>query len=182
MKNTIVYVLTFIIAFLGTTALIYTLNNKFANMFVFDFRDAETVKSEIADSLAAADSVDVIISDSLFLTENLFQEEKEELEKTLNVTKNELSKAEQELSEKEKKIEQLKNQLEKEKATEHEEWLKSTVKLYEAMETKKAADLLATLPENQAREIIYSMKNKKAAEILSGLDTETIKRLTRLQK
>ena len=108
MKNTIVYVLTFLIAFLATTALIYILNNKFANMFAFDFRDAETVKSEIADSLATADSVDVIMSDSLLLAENLFQEEKEELEKTLNVTKSELTKAEQELSEKEKKIEQLK--------------------------------------------------------------------------
>ena len=83
---------------------------------------------------------------------------------------------------KKRRLNSLKDQLEKESATEHEEWLKSTIKLYEAMETKKAADLLATLPENQAREIIYSMKNKKAAEILSGLDTETIKRLTRLQK
>ena len=50
------------------------------------------------------------------------------------------------------------------------------------METNKAADLLAKLPENEAREIIYSMKNKKAAEILSGLDTETVKRLTRSRK
>lgn len=182
MKNTIVYTLTFVIAFLGTTAAIYMLNDKFANMFAFDFRDAEMVKAQIADSLAVVDSANIIMSDSLYLVENLLEEEKEELENSLNVTKSELTKAEQELSQKEKKIEQLKNQLEQEKATEHEEWLKSTIKLYEAMETNKAADLLAKLPENEAREIIYSMKNKKAAEILSGLDTETVKRLTRSRK
>ena len=169
MKNTIVYTLTFVIAFLGTTAAIYMLNDKFANMFAFDFRDAEMVKAQIADSLAVVDSANIIMSDSLYLVENLLEEEKEELENSLNVTKSELTKAEQELSQ-------------KEKATEHEEWLKSTIKLYEAMETNKAADLLAKLPENEAREIIYSMKNKKAAEILSGLDTETVKRLTRSRK
>ncbi len=182
MKNTIVYAMTFIIAFLGTTAVIYILNNKFANIFALDFRDAKTIEVIMADSLASIDSTDVMISDSLFLAENLFQEEKEELEKSLNDTKSELTKAEQELSIKEKKIEQLKNQLEEEKTTEYAEWLKSTIKLYEAMETNKAADLLAKLPENEAREIIYSMKNKKAAEILSGLNTETVKRLTRSQK
>jgi flagellar motility protein MotE (MotC chaperone) len=182
LKNTIVYVTTFILAFIGTTAVIYTLNNKFVNIFTFDFRDAGTVEKILADSLVVVDSTNTIMGDSLLLAENVIEEEKENLEKKLNVTKSELTKAEQELSQKEKKIEQLKNQLEQEKVAEYEEWLKSTIKLYEAMETNKAADLLSKLPENEAREIIYSMKNKKAAEILSGLDTETIKRLTRSRK
>lgn len=182
MKNTIVYTLTFVLAFVGTTAVIYYMNNYFANIFQFDFRDAATVEAISEKSIITPDSTNVIISDSLLLAENSVIEEKEKLEQKLDVTKSELSKAEQELTQKDKKIEQLKNQLEQEKAAEHEEWLKSTIKLYEAMETNKAAELLSKLPENEAREIIYSMKNKKAAEILSGLDTETVKRLTRLQK
>lgn len=182
MKNSIVYVIVFILAFAGTTTVIYILNNKFVNIFAFDFRDAKTFEAVLSDSLAKVDSTNITMGDSLLLADNIIKEEKEKLEKKLDVTKSELTKTEQQLSQKEKKIEQLRNQLEQKKTAEHEDWLKSTIKLYEAMETNKAADLLSKLPENEAREIIYSMKNKKAAEILSGLDTETIKRLTRSRK
>jgi len=50
------------------------------------------------------------------------------------------------------------------------------------MNTAKAGALLNSLPEKEARELIYSMKKKKAAEILSNLNTETVKRLTRAKK
>lgn len=181
-KNTIIYALIFILAFAATTAGIYTLNNKFADIFAFDFREATEVQALVADSLAALDSLHIENSDSIFLAEDKEILKTEELKENLTLTKGKLSKVEEELNKKEKKIEQLSSQLEKEKTVEREEWLKSTVKLYEAMETAKAGDLLAKLPENEAREIIYSMKNKKAAEILSGLDTETVKRLTRSTK
>jgi flagellar motility protein MotE (MotC chaperone) len=181
-KNTIIYTLIFILAFAATTAGIYTLNNKFADIFDFDFREASVVQALVADSLAALDSLHIENSDSILLAENKEILKTEELKENLTLTKSKLSKIEEELNKKEKKIEQLSSQLEKEKTVEREEWLKLTVKLYEAMETAKAGDLLAKLPENEAREIIYSMKNKKAAEILSGLDTETVKRLTRSTK
>ncbi|MCB0753009.1 MAG: hypothetical protein KDC52_16170, partial [Ignavibacteriae bacterium] len=61
------------------------------------------------------------------------------------------------------------------------EWLKNTIKLYEAMESTKAAQFIKAMPENEARDLIYSMKKKKAAEVLSYLSAETVNRLTRAQ-
>ena len=180
MKNVILYALIFIIAFVATTIGIYTFNNKYANMFEFDFRDA--AKAAKADSLAIKEDTTLVdLSDSL-IAANVHEEKAKELKKEFKETKVELDETSSELSKKEKELEFLKQQLEVKNNEEHDEWLKSTIKLYEAMETNKAGQLLKTIPENEAREIIYSMKKKKAAEILSNLDTETVKRLTRAQK
>jgi flagellar motility protein MotE (MotC chaperone) len=179
LKNVILYALIFIIAFAATTIGIYTYNNKYVNMFEFDFRDAKKVA--IADSLAINENNIVEPSDSLVAV-NEHEEKAKELKKEFKQTKVELDQTSNELSKKEKELEFLKKQLEVKKNEEHDEWLKSTIKLYEEMETNKAGQLLKTIPENEAREIVYSMKKKKAAEILSNLDTETVKRLTKAQK
>ena len=61
----------------------------------------------------------------------------------------------------------------------YQAWLKSTVKLYEAMSPSEAAKLIQKLSDNQARALIYKMKNKKAAAILSNLNTELVVKLTK---
>lgn len=165
--------------FAATTAGIYTYNNKYVNMFEFDFRDASEVAQ--ADSLALKEAENINLTDSL-LVENIQDEKAEDFKDEYKETKVELNKTSSELSKKEKELETLKKQLEVKKSEEHDEWLKSTIKLYEAMETSRAGQLLKTIPENDARAIVYSMKKKKAAEILSNLDTETVKRLTRAEK
>ena len=178
-KNTIVYGVIFILAFAGTTIGVYTFNSKYVNIFDFDFRDA--AKVAFADSLAAIVPDSIVVSDSSLVTDLNIEKEKE-LEEHYTETKVELDKTSDQLNKKEKELEHLKTQLEKKKTTEHEEWLKSTIKLYEAMETNKAGELLSTLPESEARELLYAMKNKKAAAILSSLDITTVKRLTRSKK
>ena len=80
---------------------------------------------------------------------------------------------------KEQEIESLKNRLNLTKDSSYSKWLKTTVKMYETMDSKKAAILIENYSDNEARDLIYSMKNKKAAEILSNLDTERVLRLTR---
>ena len=52
MKNTIFYAVIFLLAFVGTTVAIYTMNNKYVNMFEFDFRESAVVEAAIADSVA----------------------------------------------------------------------------------------------------------------------------------
>lgn len=179
MKNVIIYAVVFIIAFLATTFAVFTFNSKYENLFEFDFRDRAKVAR--ADSLAALDSL--VLSDSLHVPEvDLHAEKTKELEENYTETKVELDKTSNKLNKKEQELEHLKTQIEEKKNAEHEAWLKSTIKLYEAMETGKAGQLLKSLPESEARELIYSMKNKKAAAILSNLDTETVKRLTRAKK
>lgn len=179
MKNAIVYAVIFISAFIATTYIIYSYNQKYVNLFEFDFRDPVSVA--MTDSLALVSQDTLVVNDTLKVNSKK-KEKVKEVEKNLTEAKVKLDKTSNMLSQKEKEIELLKEQLEVKKVEKHEEWLKSTIKLYEAMEPNKAAQLLKALPENEARELIYSMKNKKAAEILSSLDTETIKRLTRAQK
>lgn len=179
MKNAIVYGIIFLLAFIGTTAGIYFMNNKFVNMFEFDFRNAREVA--MADSLALIATDSLVVSDTTFVAES-HVDKNEELEKHITETKAELNKTSEKLSKREKELERLRKQLEEKNAAEHEKWLKSTIKLYEAMDVNKAGQLLKSLPENEARELVYAMKQKKAAEILSNLDTETVKRLTRADK
>jgi flagellar motility protein MotE (MotC chaperone) len=60
-------------------------------------------------------------------------------------------------------------------------WMKSTAKLYENMEPKKAAKIIASYSDNMARDIIYTMKKKKAAEVLAELNPEFASRITRMK-
>lgn len=58
-------------------------------------------------------------------------------------------------------------------------WKNQTAKLYESMDPQKAAKIIQSYSDNVARDIIYSMRQKKAAEILSELNPETANRITR---
>lgn len=60
-------------------------------------------------------------------------------------------------------------------------WKKQTAALYEMMEAKKAAKIIQNFSDNVARDILYTMKKKKAAEILAELNPETANRITRAQ-
>jgi len=63
----------------------------------------------------------------------------------------------------------------------YKSWLKKTVALYEAMDSKKVAKIILTYSDNIAKDIVYAMKKKKAAEILSQLTPETVNRITRVK-
>ncbi len=58
-------------------------------------------------------------------------------------------------------------------------WKIQTAKLYESMDPQKAAKIIQSYSDNVARDIIYTMRQKKAAEILSELNPETANRITR---
>ena len=60
-----------------------------------------------------------------------------------------------------------------------EEWAKQTAKLYESMDPRKAAKIIASYSDNESREILFRMNKKKAAKILAELNPETAKRITR---
>ncbi len=58
-------------------------------------------------------------------------------------------------------------------------WVEKTSKLYESMDPDKAAKIIGSYSDNVARDIIYSMRKKSAAEILSQFNPETANRITR---
>jgi hypothetical protein len=57
-------------------------------------------------------------------------------------------------------------------------WVLKTAGLYESMDSKKAAKIIQNYSDNVARDIIYIMKKKKAAEILSELRPDFAIRIT----
>lgn len=187
MKNIIIYSVIFIAAFAATTFGIYTLNNNYVDVFKFDFRDRAKFQKIVADSLAktsADNSVitqnDNLIVDSLKSNKTLTTTKTiDAFKDTIANVKSELKITRQKLSVRDQKIEELKSQLEEKENIKYQDWLKNTIKLYEEMESDKAAQLLHSIPEKQARDIIYSMKKKKAAEILSYLEVGTVQRLTK---
>ncbi|MFZ1290313.1 MAG: hypothetical protein WAR79_09485 [Melioribacteraceae bacterium] len=183
MKNTIIYSVLFIAAFIGTTFGIYTFSNKYVDMFKFDFRDKAAFEKAMQDSLAAAIHADSLaVSDSLKLVHadsTKLITQNDTTENKVDSTK--IFEFEQKLSEKDKEIESLKKRMNEKSNGKYQDWLKKTIKLYEAMEANKAAEYIKSMPEDEARDIIYSMKQKKAAEILSNLEIETVQRLTKAQ-
>ncbi len=58
------------------------------------------------------------------------------------------------------------------------QWIKATAAMYESMDPKKAAKIIQNYPEKIARDIIYKMKKKKAAEVLAELDPVVANRIT----
>ena len=59
-------------------------------------------------------------------------------------------------------------------------WIKKTGKLYEAMDAKKAAKIILGYSDNIARDLLLSMRKKKAAEILSEIKPEIATRIISL--
>lgn len=60
-------------------------------------------------------------------------------------------------------------------------WLKSTSSLYEALEPKKAAKIIQSYSDNVARDILYTMKKKQAAKVISELSPEVVNRIIRYE-
>ena len=97
---------------------------------------------------------------------------------SLNTVLKAKKEVEKNFADKEKELEKLREALGLNNKKEYNDWIASTVKLYESMDSKQAAKIITNYSDNVARDIIYAMKKKKAAEILSNLNSEQIVKLT----
>lgn len=193
MNSKVIYGLVFLMAFVLTTAGIIFMNNKYNNIFKMDFSPpglADSLKAR-ADSLRMADSLRV--ADSL-KNANLPDSLKIQLDSTnhtaevhenaaTSATSGTIEKAPAEKSTAESKPMQQENkQIPAAKAkaeAEYNDWVKNTAALYDLMDAKKAAKIIQKHSDNEARDILYAMKKKKAAEILSELSPEVAQRFIR---
>jgi flagellar motility protein MotE (MotC chaperone) len=242
LKTKLIYGATFLLAFFAVTGLLIVLNQKYENIFQFNFNEKKSVSTIVkSDSASNNDSlnnqnnifeqanlldsldnqaVDSTIIDSVnidtyqsALTQKdsvQLKNEKEipklqtEIPKVMiNSKDNANTRKKTDIKENEKNqslVDKQQNQLTqmqdgsnlameihpfgKNKSTEKDsayiKWKKSTVKLYELMDPKKAAKIISQHSDNIARDLIYSMNKKKAAQILQYLDNETVIKLTRI--
>ena len=205
MKEKIIYIVPFVLVFIFISAAIIYLNSSFKNIFKFDFsptthvsmpREAAKTKQETkVDSTQAPQSqdstkqnnvqppIDTVAVANTTKSNNAKNENTDAVKKA--ETKNPVPPSRQKDIVKTEQInktepESMPVQTElvanKEK-TDYKNWVKQTVKLYESMETKKAAKIIQGYSDNIARDILFTMKKKKAAEILAEFKPEVVNRI-----
>ena len=200
MKNKIIYIASFLAAFLIVTFGIIYFNSVYKDIFQFDFtKKVETkkkteaiisdttniqmavlkdflhqqLKNYVLDSLknyVGTTKVDTIIS-SVVKDSSLIDSLKT-LSSALIKTNSELAKQEELSKSLEKDVDNQPDSL-------YREWTKKTAKLYEIMDPAKAAKIIQGYSDNVARDLIYSMKKNKASEILAAFSPENANRIMR---
>ena len=190
MTDKIAAAIVFIIAFVMVTAMIAFMNLQYNNIFEFDFtstQHAVEIKTKAQIELLKAKLIPEIekkIVDSLkivgFDSTSIINTNKKVvlLEDSISVLQKRLKQLSRETS----SLEAINTEFEKKKDSEAEykEWVTTTSKLYESMESTKAAKIILKYSDNIAKDILYSMKKKKAAEILAEINPEIAKRITRV--
>lgn len=193
MNSKVIYGVVFLMAFLLTTAVIIFMNNKYNNIFKMDFSPpglADSLKAR-ADSLRIADSLRVADSIKIANMPDSLKQKMDSLKSSVGANENTpaaehtaaVEKAAVEKAPAEKPAQAEGNKpvsAAKAKAeAEYNEWVKNTAALYDLMDAKKAAKIIQKHSDNEARDILYAMKKKKAAEILSELSPEVAQRFIR---
>lgn len=190
MIDKIAAAIVLIISFVAVTAVIAFLNLQYGNVFAFDFTPINeaselNTQKQMQDLHASLrleaektvfDSLRVVGFDSLAImnTKNKVLM----LEDSIAVLQNDIRKLSVETTNLEAK--NAKNEKKKDSDIEYNEWIKTTSKLYESMDAPKAAKIIQKYSDNIAKDILYTIKKKKAAEILAELNPETAKRITRV--
>lgn len=195
MKNNILYIGSFLLAFILVSITIIHLNAKYNNIFEFDFSEVkqETIekqpnfetsfhgldqlkdylenkfKNEILDSIKKHQRVKIDTVYKEVIQSAILQDSIETLNKELSKLQNQLTTL----------ISQTEEEVSEEIST--EEWAKKTAKLIESMDPKDAAKVIQKYSDNEARELIYKMKKNKAAAILSNLNPDFVNRITKVQ-
>ena len=190
MIDKIAAVIIFIISFVMVTALIAFMNLKYDNIFDFDFtpthaaaelrtvQQIEDIKLNLRPEIEIAvfDSLKVIGFDSVAIVNT--NNRVVLLEDSIAVLQKEIAKLSRETTTLEATNEKFEKK--KDSETEYLAWIKTTSKLYDSMESQKAAKIILKYSDNIAKDILYSMKKKKAAEILAEINPEIAKRITRV--
>ena len=200
MKSKIIYIVSFIAAFLLTTALIVYLNSTYKNIFQFDF----SALPQNVNSTSISDTSKVTLGQLKdFMQNELKNELLDSLRAIYAGNNHDTIYANQqadsvlidslrvlELALKQKNLASVKQIKQKQvvppqksdvKAktdTSYVRWTKETAKLYESMDPQQAAKIIQSYSDNVARDIIYSMRQKSAAQVLSALNPETANKIT----
>ncbi|MGE5352067.1 MAG: MotE family protein [Acidobacteriota bacterium] len=198
MQTKITYLVIFLTAFIMTTGGIVFLNQKYENIFKLDFSPRKVTAAQTkADSLKAKidttklkeewiNKVKKEVIDSMSTakghenTEAIIAERNRQLD-SLNKIKSQIAQYEAKLKSKASELQSTSAFVKVKQDSAYVKWKKEMVKTYEVMDPKMAAKIIAKLNDNLAKDILFSIKNKKRAQIISEFSPETAVRLTRIQ-
>lgn len=200
MKAKLIYTVSFIIMFFITTSAIVRLNGMYRDIFKFDFTpikqhdysgnmiDTSKVSyAEIKDYLLGNFKQDVLDSIKSYLppkkndtvyTDSFRDSSLIDSVRSLKIALKDINAKITEVSQNSSQKGNENKQVVKPDSS-YNLWIKQTAKLYESMDPQKAAKIIQSYSDNVARDIIYTMRQKKAAEVLSELNPDTANRITR---
>jgi predicted TIM-barrel enzyme len=190
-KNKIVYVFLFLIAFIFTTGGVVYLNSIYKNIFKYDFSQAVSADTaQVKDSTKTMNaSIADVHTDTVKALNPVNSKDSVLIAVKHDSTTTDSSKLQANVNKPaeipvvdDKSFVNGKSTVDYTRAkpdSSYIVWMKQTAKMYESMDPKKAAKIIQSYSDNIARDIIYSMKQKKAAEILSELNPDTANRITR---
>jgi len=203
MKNIIVYTATFVQAFVLITVAVVLLNMYFVDIFHFNFSLASKLPKKNPSALSSLDSamikqmketmLDSIRAlsgkDSLFLQTTKARKDSmviDSLHRYIaqiidSVKKAPTSKRKEAVKPNAAEALAAEANLPVKRDSAYHKWKKDTIALYEMMDAKKVAKIIQSFSDNIARDILYSMKKKKAAEILAQFTPEIANRITKAQ-
>ncbi len=198
MKDKLIYIMILLITFILVTGAMYYGASNYKNIFALDFASVEpdslqsktekpavtenkqtaqipviakndSVKNSLASDRVSPEPADVKISASAFSdSSNAIFEELRKIKEMLR-QKDQTAPVQASAPDLTKK-----NSM---KDSVYNKWIKNSVKLYETMDSKKAAKIIQGYNDNIARDIIFSMKKKKAAEIIAEFKPELVNRI-----
>lgn len=194
MKEKLIYILSFVLVFALVSGMIIYFNTVYKNIFVFDFTPVaghteqtaakpadsqiDSAKAAVQPNLVAADSLKQdstkVKTDSLIVKTDSVKTEKPKVTEAAKSVVNDYST----LLPREKPIVvNTKEEIKTKKDSIYKSWVKETGKLYETMDSKKAAKVIQGYSDNIARDLLLSMKKKKAADILSEIRPDVVTRI-----
>ncbi|MGE5431788.1 MAG: MotE family protein [Syntrophomonadaceae bacterium] len=198
MQTKITYFVIFLTVFILTTGGIVFLNQKYENIFKLDFSPRKvTAAVSSPDSLKAdidttklqkqwVNKVNQQAGDSLSAvkgsgdTQAIIAERNRQLD-SLNKIKNAIAQYDVKLKSKETELQSTSAILKVNQDSAYVKWKKEMVKTYELMDSKMVAKIIQKLNDNLAKDILFSIKKKKRAQIIAEFSPETAVRLTRMQ-
>lgn len=193
MKEKIVYLLVFMFAFGAVTGGVFVMNDKYENMFKFDFRDRHglLVEKHIQDSLKIVqDSIhNKMVQDSIARANmpDSLKQQAAQLEPQQEQVKQELKQNSKNPSEEKNNqfaasvANPVTAKMKAERDSAYAKKIRQTVQLYETMDAKQVAKVIQSYNDDVAHDIIFAMKKKKAGEVLSQLSAEQVHRITKVQ-
>lgn len=205
MQTKIIYAVLFLIAFVLTTGGVVVLNEKYENIFKLDFSPRRTAldgskfgflnSSKMPGGPAAIDTsrlkrewenkIKREVMDSLVSIKDkkkydaIIAERNRQLD-SLNNIKRAIALYEEQLKNKTSELQSVKSEQKIRQDSAYVRWKKEMVKTYELMDSRMAAKIIQKLNDNLAKDILFSMKKKKRAQIIAEFSPDTAIRLTRM--
>jgi flagellar protein FlbB len=200
-KEKIILIGSFVLAFIFVTSAIIYLNTIFTNIFKYDFspvgQKTVAINQQPAQQNQLAKPVEQKIDSTKVIPavgDSLKKNDQAAIKDTASMIAskdtNSVAKAIKNVNDQKKIKEAITVKPEKENPvisqvlktiarsdTSYNKWIKTTGKIYESMDSKKAAKIIQSYSDNIARDLLLSMRKKKAAEIVAEFRPEIAARI-----